>query len=154
MRGFPAIAIAGLLTWSVPAAGLAQDRTIAQSARSAVDGTAGPRRTATFGAENDTPGPSDITRAAEELVSRIQPIEQRLRADPRFRSAGTALGLGAIALGTLRRGSALTFVGTQALRLGLDRQLTQIQNRSGFVCVPSIGYRTIAVTVSRTFDPH
>ena len=88
-------------------------------------------------------------RFADEFYNRLQPIEQLVRDDQRLRRASEAVGLSAIALGALRGGSSLAFVGTQALRLGFDKQLTQIRTRTGFVVEPSIGYRSIGVTASR-----
>jgi len=87
-------------------------------------------------------------RFAEELSARLQPIEQRLREDARLRRAGAVIGLSAAAIGALRGQQTLTFVGTQAVRLGLDRQLSAIRARSGVSIEPTIGHRTIAVTVS------
>jgi hypothetical protein len=88
-------------------------------------------------------------RLADQFYNRLQPIEHLVRDDQRLRRASEAIGLSAIALGALRGGGSLTFVGTQALRLGFDRQLTQIRNRTGLVVEPSIGYRSIGVTASR-----
>ena len=93
-----------------------------------------------------------VERAAERLVDRLRPLERRLRDDDRVRRAGTVVGLGAIALGALNGAKPLTVAGTHALRLGLSKQLTAIEARSGFAVEPSIGHRSIAVTVKRTFD--
>ena len=89
---------------------------------------------------------------ADQLAARLQPLEQRLREDRRLRSAGAVLGLSAAAIGALRGQQTLTFVGTQALRLGLDRQLTALRARSGVVVEPTIGHRSFSITVSKTFD--
>ena len=101
-------------------------------------------------ADDDSSEP--VERAAEGLVERLRPIEQRLRDDNRLRRAGTVAGLGAIALGALRGTAPLTVAGTHALRFGLHSQLAAIEARSGFAVEPSIGHRSIAVTVKRTFD--
>src|SRR5262249_52855505 len=93
-----------------------------------------------------------VEPAAERLLDHLRPLERRLRDDDRVRRAGTVVGLGAIALGTLHGGKPLTFAGTHALRIGLTRQLAEIEARSGLTVEPSIGHRSIAVTVKRTFD--
>ena len=93
-----------------------------------------------------------IQRASERIVERLRPIADRLRSDARLRRAGTVLGIGAVALGALRGTSPLTFAGTQAVRFGLQLQLTAIERRSGFVVEPSIGHRSVAVSVRRKFD--
>jgi hypothetical protein len=97
----------------------------------------------------------DVTVAArrfvEEWSDRLRPIEQRLRDDSRLRRAGAIVGLSAAAVGALRGQQTLTFVGTQAIRVGLDRQLSAIRAKSGFSVEPTIGYRRFAITVNRTF---
>jgi hypothetical protein len=92
-----------------------------------------------------------IQRMSEELTERLRPIEQRVREDERLRRAGAVVGLSAAALGALRGQRTLTFVGTHAVRLGLDRQLTTIRKRTGFAVEPSIGHRSFAVTATRTY---
>jgi len=87
-------------------------------------------------------------RFAEQLSERLRPIEQRLRDDARLRRAGAVIGLSAAAIGAFRGQQALTFVGTQAIRLGLDRQLATFRARSGVSVEPSIGYRRLAIVVS------
>ena len=91
-------------------------------------------------------------RFADEWSARLRPIEERLHQDVRLRRAGAIVGLSAAAIGALRGQPALTFVGTQAVRIGLDRQLTAIRARSGFEIQPTIGHRSFAVTVNRNFD--
>ena len=100
----------------------------------------------------DEESSESVERAAERLVARLRPLEQRLRDDDRVRRAGAVIGISALALGALHGTKPLTFAGTHALRLGLNKQLAAIEARSGFVVEPSIGHRTIAVTVKRTFD--
>jgi len=100
----------------------------------------------------DEESSESVERAAERLVARLRPLEQRLRDDDRIRRAGTVVGLGAIALGALQGGKPLTVAGTHALRLGLSKQLTAIEMRTGFTVEPSIGHRSLAVTVRRTFQ--
>jgi len=92
-----------------------------------------------------------IQRMSEELTERLKPIEQRFREDERLRRAGAVIGLSAAALGALRGQPTLTFVGTHAVRLGLDRQLTTIRKRTGFVVEPSIGHRSFAVTATKVY---
>jgi hypothetical protein len=87
----------------------------------------------------------------DTLSERLRPIYDRLREDGRLRSAGTVVGVAAIALGSLRGGSALTFAGTQALRVGFERQLGTIREQTGFTLSPSIGRRSCALVVTRTF---
>jgi hypothetical protein len=97
----------------------------------------------------------DLTVAARRLVdewsARLRPLEQRLRHDVRLRRAGAVVGLSAAAIGAIRGEQTLTFVGTQAVRLGLDRQLTAIRARSGFTVAPTIGHRGFEITVSKTY---
>ena len=90
-------------------------------------------------------------QASERLAEKLRPLEERLQNDQRLRRAGTLVGLGAIAIGTLRGTAPLTFAGTQAIRVGLRNQLTAIERRSGCVIEPSIGHRRISVTVSKAF---
>jgi hypothetical protein len=90
-------------------------------------------------------------RLSHDVTERLEPIEQRFREDERLRRAGAVVGLSAAALGALRGQPTLTFVGTHALRLGLDRQLTTIRKRTGFVVEPSIGHRRFSVTATRTY---
>jgi hypothetical protein len=90
-------------------------------------------------------------RFADQVHDRLQPIEQRFRDDDRLRRAGAVAGAGAIVLGAVGGQAPLTFVGTHALRLALDRPLTAIRRRSGFVVEPSIGHRAIAITANRSF---
>jgi hypothetical protein len=97
----------------------------------------------------------DVTAAARRFVdewsARLRPLEQRLRQDARLRRAGAVVGLSAAAIGAIRGEQTLTFVGTQAVRLGLDRQLTALRARSGFTVAPTIGHRRFEITVSRTY---
>jgi hypothetical protein len=87
----------------------------------------------------------------DEWSARLRPLEERLRQDARLRRAGALVGLSAAAIGAVRGQQTLTFVGTQAVRIGLDRQLTAIRARSGFTVEPTLGHRSVAITVSRTF---
>jgi hypothetical protein len=97
----------------------------------------------------------DLTVAARRFVdewsARLRPLEQRLRQDARLRRAGAVVGLSAAAIGAIRGEQTLTFVGTQAVRLGLDRQLTAIRAHSGFTVAPTIGHRRFEITVSKTY---
>ena len=87
----------------------------------------------------------------DALSERLRPIYARFREDGRLRSAGTVVGLAAIALGSLRGGPALTFAGTQALRVGFERQIGTIHEQTGFTLSPSIGRRSCALVITRTF---
>jgi hypothetical protein len=100
--------------------------------------------------ESDKPTVA-MKRLSDEWSARLRPIEERFREDRRLRRAGVVVGLGTAALGALRGQRTLTFVGTQALRLGLDKHLTLLRERSGFVLEPTIGPRAFAITASRTF---
>jgi hypothetical protein len=93
-----------------------------------------------------------MKRLSDEWSARLRPIEERFREDRRLRRAGAVVGFGTAALGALLGQQTLTFVGTQALRLGLDQHLALIRERSGFVLEPSIGHRAFAITASRTFS--
>jgi hypothetical protein len=103
----------------------------------------------------DMAGADDVTAAAkrfsDELYARVRPIETRLQNDSRLRSAGTVIGLSAAAIGALRGQRALTVVGTEAIRFGLDRQLRVVRARTGFSVTPSLGQHAFTVTFSRTF---
>lgn len=159
MHGFAAVVAAASIL-AAPAAVSAQGRTLLQTARvpaSIAPRTAGPvvavaPVTIHDADDDDVDLSADaIQRASERILERLRPLEDRLREDQRMRRAGTVLGLGALAVGAVRGTSSLTFVGTEALRLGLHEQLTAIERRSGFSVAPSVGNRSIAVSVSRTF---
>ena len=90
-------------------------------------------------------------RFSDDVFARLRPLETRLQNDARLRSAGTIVGLGAAAVGALRGQRTLTFVGTEAIRLGLDRQLNVVRARTGFSVTPSLGHRTFSVMFSRSF---
>jgi hypothetical protein len=98
--------------------------------------------------------PPSVTDRLHELAERLRPFQERLREDDRVRAAGSALGLGIVAYETLHRSPhmSLAFVGTQALRLGLHRQLSTVHSRSGFVVEPSIEQRGFAITFRRRFE--
>jgi len=144
-----------VLVLAAPLAGSAQTRLAAPAAR--IDTTSHSRPTVpTVSVAPVTIADDDasesVERAAERLVERLRPLEQRLRDDDRVRRAGAVVGIGAIALGALSGAKPLAAAGTQALRLGLSKQFSAIEARSGFAVEPSIGHRSIAVTVKRTFD--
>jgi len=90
-------------------------------------------------------------RFMDEWSGRLRPLEERLRQDVRLRRAGAIVGLSAAAIGAIRGEQTLTFVGTQAVRLGLERQLSAIRARSGFTVAPSIGHRRFELAVSRVY---
>jgi hypothetical protein len=131
--------------------GSAQDTTSPPTPRLAPSAPGTAARTGLIDADG-VATPAIVARLSEEFDARLRAVEQRFRDDPQLQRAGTVVGLGAVALGALRGKYALTFVGTHALRLGLDQQLTRIRQRSGFAVEPSIGYRTLALRLSRTFD--
>jgi len=95
-----------------------------------------------------------VTDKLRDLAERFRPVPERLREDDRVRAAGSVVGLGVVAYEALQRRPRmpLTFVGTQALRLGLHRQLSTIHSRAGFVVEPSISQRGFAVTFRRSFE--
>jgi hypothetical protein len=95
-----------------------------------------------------------VSDRLRELAERLRPVRERLREDDRVRAAGSLVGLGVVAYEALQRRPQvpLAFVGTQALRLGLHRQLSAIQSRSRFVVEPSISQRGFAVTFRRSFE--
>jgi hypothetical protein len=100
----------------------------------------------------DVDDPQVAARRFEaELVERLKPLEARFREDTRLRHAGTVIGLGAVALGALRREQLLTAVGTGALRLGLDHQLSTIQHTSGFSVAPRLERGGLSISVTKTF---
>ncbi|HZT78153.1 MAG TPA: hypothetical protein VFA27_15975 [Vicinamibacterales bacterium] len=90
-------------------------------------------------------------RFQQQLADRIRPLEERFRDDARLQGAGALVALGAVALGAVRGQGTLTFIGAQALRLGLEQRMTATRRRAGVSIEPSIGYRRVSVTVSRTF---
>lgn len=98
--------------------------------------------------------PPSVSDRLHELAERLRPFQERLREDDRVRAAGSALGLGIVAYEAFHRRPQmpLAFVGTQALRLGLHRQLSTVHSRSGFVVEPSIEQGGFAITFRRTLE--
>ena len=96
--------------------------------------------------------PAGLARIPDELEARLRAIERRFRDDQRLQRTGAVVGLSAAVFSALRGRQPLAFVGTPALRLGLDKPLTMIRDRSRFVVEPSIGYRSLVITVRRRFD--
>jgi hypothetical protein len=88
----------------------------------------------------------------DEFNARIRALEARFRDDVQLQRGAIVVALGAAAVDAVRRKRSLTGVSTQALRLGLDKPLARIGQRSGLMVAPSIGYRTLAVTITRTFQ--
>ncbi len=95
--------------------------------------------------------PLEAKRFADGIAARLRPIEMRLDRDLRLRSAGTALGLATAAVGALRGHRTLTVVGAEAIRLGLNRQLSAVHAHTGITIDPAVGSHGFAVTFSRTF---
>ena len=95
--------------------------------------------------------PAAAKRFSDELHARLRPLETRLDHDARLRSAGAIAGLTAAAVGEMRRQRTLTFVGTEAIRLGFNRQLGVVRARTGFTVTPSLGQHSFSLTFSRTF---
>ena len=89
-------------------------------------------------------------RLSDALSERLRPVEQRFRDDARLRNTGAFVGLGVVAVGALRGQGTLTFIGTQALRIGFDRQLSDVHALTGFSVTPSIGRRRVSIVIRRT----
>jgi outer membrane receptor protein involved in Fe transport len=151
MRTWAAASLVALVAL-VPCRAAAQERIAPRPTRIAPAGPVVSVAAAVAAASDDT---DDVTvaaqRFADELSERLRPIEDRLRNDVRLRRAGAIVGLSAAAVGAIRGQHALTFAGTQALRLGLDRQLTAVRARSGFSVEPAIGHRSFSVTVTKNW---
>jgi len=99
----------------------------------------------------DTP---NLDQRVKHLVKRIRPLKDRVVQDDRLRTASSIVGLGIAAYSVSRNRGRLPLgaVGAEALRLGLHRQLTAIQQKSGFTVEPSIGRRSFAITLHKTLD--
>ena len=95
--------------------------------------------------------PAAAKRFSDELSARLRPLETRLNNDARLRSAGAIAALTAAAVGAVRGQRTLTFVGTEAIRLGFNRQLGVVRARTGFTVTPSLGQHSFSLTFSRTF---
>jgi hypothetical protein len=97
--------------------------------------------------------PQDSVRAAgqrpDALTERVMMLDHQLRNDTRLRNVGALMGMGALALGAVRRQNATAFVGTQALRIGFDRQLAAVRDHTGCSVAASVGRRGFSVVVSR-----
>jgi hypothetical protein len=119
---------------------------------------ASPADRSTFKQRASGEAPDNEPSAADEviqgMIERVRPIESRLRDDHRLRKAESLIGLGVVAYEALRKDPRmpLGYVGTQALRMGLHRQLATIRQRSGYEVEPSIGRRSFAVAFRRTFE--
>jgi hypothetical protein len=136
-------------------AGFAQDTTTPRrrplDAASPTDRSAFKQRAS---AEAPDGEPSAADEVIQRMIERVRPIESRLRDDHRLRKAESLIGLGVVAYETMHKDPRmpLGYVGTQALRMGLHRQLTTIRQRSGFEVEPSIGHRSFAVTFRKTIE--
>jgi hypothetical protein len=150
MRVIAAVAVFGAIA-VFPSSASAQDR-MAARAPDVRDDVPMVSVASTLGASlTEDDAAAAAQRFASEWSERLRPIEQRLRDNVRLRRAGAIVGLSAAAIGAVRGQQALTFVGTQALRVGLDRQLTAIRARSGFVLEPTLGHRSFGLTVVKTY---
>ena len=149
MRVFAAPVVLAIV-FLIPADGAAQEKSMVAAAHLALGATVVSVRPPLTDPDV-TATPAVVLRLSEELAGRLRAMERRFRDDQRLQRAATVMGLGAAVFGALRGKDTLTFAGTPALRLGLDRQLMQIRDRSGFAVEPSIGYHAVAIRVSRTF---
>jgi hypothetical protein len=151
MRAIAALAAFGAIA-ILPSSAVAQDRVTARPAHEARGGVPVVTVASSIGSSlTDDDAAIAAQRFVNEWSERLRPIEQRLREDRTLRRAGAIVGLSAAAIGAVRGQQTLTFVGTQALRVGLDRQLTAIRARTGFEVQPTIGHRSFGVTVSKTY---
>jgi len=114
-------------------------------ATSAVGGSAAP-------ADNTETAHENLPATLTALKMRLEVIEHKLSDDPRFQRGAIAVELSVATMSAVRGQRSLTGASTQALRLGLRKPLESIRERSGFTVEPSIGYRTVAITASRTFQ--
>jgi len=85
----------------------------------------------------------------DALTKRVMMLDHQLRTDTRLRGVGALGGMGAVALGAVRHQNAMAFVGTQAIRVGFDRQLAAVREHTGCSVGASVGRRGFTVTVSR-----
>jgi hypothetical protein len=88
-------------------------------------------------------------KRSDAFSERLLLWKEWLQRDPLFRSAGALFGVGALAAGALRDQTALTFVGTQVVCVGFDRQLNALRKHTGFSIAGSVGRRSFSVVVSR-----
>jgi hypothetical protein len=98
--------------------------------------------------------PADFEQRVHQLMERMRPLHERLIRDDRLRAAESVVGLGIAAYEASRSGGRLPlgFIGTEALRLGLHRQIVGIRRQSGYVVEPSIGRRSFSITLRKTLD--
>ena len=138
----------------VATAGSAQDTTVVRrqspDAVSTADRSTFKNRVTGEPPHSDSPAADAIV---ERVIQRLRPIENRLRDDHRLRKAESLIGLGVVAYEALQKNPRvpLGYIRTQALRMGLHRQLTTIRQRSGYEIEPSIGRRSFSVTLRKTF---
>ncbi len=91
-------------------------------------------------------------RLEAALLARLKPLELRFRGDARMRRLGAVIGVGAVALGALRREQPLMAAGSGVLRFGLNRQLSAIQRTTGFSVSPRLERRGFSLVLTRTFE--
>ena len=86
------------------------------------------------------------------LLDRLRPLEARFREDTRIRRVGALVGVSAVALGAFRREQALVAVGSGALRLGLERQLSAVHQKTGFAMSPRLERRGFSLFLTKTLQ--
>lgn len=90
-------------------------------------------------------------RLETALLDRLKPLHARFRDDTSLSRVGAVVGLGALALGAVRREQPLLAVGGGALRIGLDRQLSTIRRSTGFAVEPRLERGGFSISMTRTF---
>ena len=90
----------------------------------------------------------------QQLIDSIRPLQERLVKDDRLRTAEGLVGVGIAAYeaSRVRSGLPLGFIGAEALRLGLRRQLTVIRLQTGYSVEPSIGRGSFAISFHKTLE--
>ena len=89
----------------------------------------------------------------QRILDTWQPVRERLVQDDRLRTLTGIVGLGIAAYEAgPRSGIHFDFIGTEALRIGLQPQLNMLHERTGFTVEPSIGPRRFTVTFRKMLD--
>jgi len=84
-------------------------------------------------------------------ATRLGALEACVLGDTRLRTAASLAGLGAAAVGARRGQHTLTAVGTEAIRITLERQFTAIHVHTGLSVTPAIDRRGFTVVLTRFF---